>query len=138
MSCQELHSEQPEMKILHLHSKLFLSGKGNSASLKPFDGGGTDHLPAGAAFPALGTVEMSRAPLEDIHLTVQECLAVLKVSTAAGFQNRRCFLLFETQTLLHCALTREPVSDRGQDYVCLPYSHSLRMELCQNKQMVSS
>lgn len=76
--------------------------------------------------------------LEDIHLTAQECLAVLKVSTEAGFQNRHCFLLFETQTLLHCALTRKPERDGEQEYVCLLYSHFLRTELCQNKQMVSS
>lgn len=130
-SCARSSQRRARMQNQHLDSEILLAGKSTFSIFETT-------CSWGYSPPCRGTAGTPGELLEDIHLTVQECLAVLKVSTEAGFQNRRCFLLFETQTLLHCALTQEPERDGGQDYVCLPYSHFLRTELCQNKQMASS
>lgn len=87
-----------------LNSKFLLSSKALSTALNPLIVGELT-TSQGRLFLVLGTAGTPGALLEDIHLTAQECLAVLKVSTEAGIQNTCCFLLFEIQTLLHCSLT---------------------------------
>lgn len=98
----------------HLNSKFLLSRKALSTALNPLITG-VSTTSQERLFLILGTAGAPGALLEDIHLIAQECLAVLKVSTEAGIQNRCCFLLFET--LLHCSLTQEPECIRRQ--ICM-------------------
>lgn len=124
-----------QMQNQHLNSKFLLSSKALSTVLNPLITGALT-TSQGRLFLRLGTAGTPGALLEDTHLIAQECLSVLKVCTESGIQNRCCFLLFETQTLLHCSLTQEPERIRGQIRMFALFSFSER-ELCQNCEQVA-